>query len=193
MMKFFLTNNFFIHGVILVAGIIAAYLYLPMIALWFLGYSFYGTYKLWQKLFTHYKNKIVLFAGGLVLAATALIAAQFSGALFLGLSFVYHRDIKPRLITEVSPGGKNTAILSRQDNNNCYTVKMDEQIFYTKASIYHNTKWEWQGNDCFILKSSDVGDIEFRIENGVWKASPESLLRKKQFEPDIKCHSDHAE
>ena len=68
MMKFFLTNNFFIHGVILVAGIIAAYLYLPMIALWFLGYSFYGTYKLWQKLFTHYKNKIVLFAGGLVLA-----------------------------------------------------------------------------------------------------------------------------
>ena len=36
--KLFLTNNFFIHGVILVAGIITAYLYLPMIALWFLGY-----------------------------------------------------------------------------------------------------------------------------------------------------------
>ena len=180
MMKFFLTNIFFIHGVILVAGIIAAYLYLPMIALWFLGYSFYGTYKLWQKLFTHYKNKIVLFAGGLVLAATALIAAQFSGALFLGLSFVYYHDINPRLITEVSPDEKNTAILSRQDNNNCYTVKIVEQIFYTKASIYHNTKWECLGNDCFILKSSCVGDIEFRIENGIWKASPESLIRKNE-------------
>ena len=176
--KIFLKNNVFIHGGIIFAGIIVAWIYLPAIAIWFLGYSFYGTYKLWQKLFTHYKNKIVLFAGGLVLAATALIAAQFSGGLFLGLSFVYHRDIKPRLITEVSPGGKNTAILSRQDNNNCYTVKIDEQIFYTKASIYHNTKWEWKGNDLFILKSSDVGDIEFRIENGIWKATPESLIRK---------------
>ena len=178
MMKFFLTNNFFIHGVILVAGIIASYLYLPMIALWFLGYSFYGTYKLWQKLFTHYKNKIVLFAGRLVLAATALIAVQFSGGLFLGLSFVYHRDIKPRLITEVSPGRKNTAILSRRGNNKCFTVKIEGQIFYTRASIYHNTKVEWKGDELFILKSSDVGDIEFRKENGVWKASPESLIRK---------------
>ena len=111
MMKLFLTNNFFIHGVILVAGIIAAYLYLPMIALWFFGYSFYGTYKLWQKLFAHYKNKIVLFVGGLVLAATALIAAQFSGALFLGLGFVYYHDINPQSITEVSPDGKNAAVL----------------------------------------------------------------------------------
>ena len=92
-----------------------------------------------------------------------------------------------------SPNDKSTVFLYRRGNNNCYTVKIDEQIFYTKASIYHNTKLEWQGNDCFILKSSDVGDIEFRKENGVWKASPESLLRKKQFEPDIKCHSDHAE
>ena len=180
MMKFFLTNNFFIHGVILVAGIIAAYLYLPMIALWFLGYSFYGTYKLWQKLFTHYKNKIVLFAGGLVLAATALIAAQFSGALFLGLGFVYYHDINPQSITEVSPDGKNIAILSMKDNDKCFTIEIAGQTFYTKASIYHNTKLEWQGNDCFILKSSDVGDIEFRKENGVWKASPESLIRKNE-------------
>ena len=177
MMKLFLTNNFFIHGVILVAGIIAAYLYLPMIALWFLGYSFYGTYKLWQKLFTHYKNKIVLFAGGLVLAATALIAVQLSGALYLGLSWVdYDRYTK----TEVSPDGKITAVLSPKGNNKCFTVKIDGQIFYTRASIYHNTKVEWQNNEHFVLKSSDVGDIEFRKENGVWKASTESLIRKNE-------------
>ena len=79
-----------------------------------------------------------------------------------------------------SPNDKSTAFLYRRGNNNCYTVKIDEQIFYTKASIYHNTKLEWQGNDCFILKSSDVGDIEFRKENGVWKATPERLIRKNK-------------
>ena len=79
-----------------------------------------------------------------------------------------------------SPNDKSTAFLYRRGNNNCYTVKIDEQIFYTKASIYHNTKLEWQGNVCFILKSSDVGDIEFRKENGIWKASPESLIRKNE-------------
>ena len=79
-----------------------------------------------------------------------------------------------------SPNDKSTAFLYRRGNNNCYTVKIDEQIFYTKASIYHNTKLEWQENDCFILKSSDVGNIEFRKENGVWKASPESLIRKNE-------------
>ncbi len=79
-----------------------------------------------------------------------------------------------------SPNDKSTAVLYRRGNNNCYTVKIDEQIFYTKASIYHNTKLEWQGNDCFILKSSDVGDIEFRKENGVRKAPPESLIRKNE-------------
>ena len=77
-----------------------------------------------------------------------------------------------------SPNDKSMAVLYRRGNNNCYTVKIDEQIFYTKASIYHNTKLEWQGNDLFILKSSEVGDIEFRKENGVWKASPESMIRK---------------
>ena len=49
-----------------------------------------------------------------------------------------------------------------------------------QASIYHNTKGEWQGNDRFTLKSSDVGDIEFRKENGVWKAAPESLIRNNE-------------
>ena len=78
-----------------------------------------------------------------------------------------------------SPNDKSTAFLYRRGNNNCYTVKIDGQVFYTHASIYHNAKSEWQGNDLFILKSSDVGDIEFRKENGVWKASPESLIRKK--------------
>ena len=85
-----------------------------------------------------------------------------------------------RPISLNSPDDKSTAVLFRRGNGNCYTVKIDEQIFYTKASIYHNTKWEWQGNDRFILKSSDVGDIEFRKENGVWKAAPESLIRKKK-------------
>ena len=178
--KIFLKNNVFIHGIIIFAGIIVAWIYLPAIAIWGLGYSFYGICKLWKKLFAHYKNKIVLFVGGLVLAATALIAAQFSGALFLGLGFVYYHDINPQSITEVSPDGKNIAILSMKDNDKCFTVEIAGQTFYTKASIYHNTKGEWQGNDLFILKSSDVGDIEFRKENGVWKASPESLIRKNE-------------
>ena len=103
----------------------------------------------------------------------------FINILLLFLSLFLSGCLLPHT-TEVSPDGKNTAILSRQDNHYCYTVKIDEQIFYTKASIYHNTKLEWQGNDCFILKSSDVGDIEFRKENGVWKATPERLIRKNE-------------
>lgn len=173
-MKKFLTNKFFIHAAIFAAGIIIAWFYLPIIALWFLGYSFYGTYKLWQKLFSYCKNKITRFTVGIVLAATALIAAQLSGALYLGLSWVdYDRYTK----TEVSPDGKITAVLSPKGNNKCFTVKIDGQIFYTRASIYHNTKVEWQNNEHFVLKSSDVGDIEFRKDNGVWKASPEDLIR----------------
>ena len=99
------------------------------------------------------------------------------GALFLGLGFVYYHDINPQSITEVSPDGKITAVLSPKGNNKCFTVKIDGQIFYTRASIYHNTKVEWQNNEHFVLKSSDVGDIEFRKDNGVWKASPEDLIR----------------
>ena len=79
-----------------------------------------------------------------------------------------------------SPNGKNIAILYRRGNNNCYTVKIDEQIFYTKVLIGRISTFDWQENDCFILKSSDVGDIEFRKENGVWKATPESLIRNKE-------------
>lgn len=181
MMKFFLTNNFFIHGVILVAGIIVTWIYLPAIAIWGLGYSFYAICKLWKKLFSCCKNKIILFFGGIFLAVACLIAVQLSGALFLGLGFVYYHDINPQSITEVSPDGKNIAILSMKDNDKCFTVEIAGQKFYTKASIYHNTKGEWQGNDRFTLKSSDVGDIEFRKENGVWKAAPESLIRKKRM------------
>ena len=78
-----------------------------------------------------------------------------------------------------SPNDKSTAILYRRGNNNCSTVKIDGQFFYTKVLIGRISTFDWQGNDLFILKSSDVGDIEFRIENGIWKASPESLIRKK--------------
>ena len=92
--------------------------------------------------------------------------------------FTWADQRKP--VIETSNDGNNHAILVSQGNNNCYTVKIDGQVFYTHASIYHNAKSEWQGNDLFILKSSDVGDIEFRKENGVWKASPESLIRKRK-------------
>ncbi len=78
-----------------------------------------------------------------------------------------------------SPNDKSTAFLYRRGNNNCYTVKIDGQFFYTKVLIGRISTFDWQGNDLFILKSSDVGDIEFRKENGIWKASPESLIRKK--------------
>ena len=79
-----------------------------------------------------------------------------------------------------SPNDQSTAFLYRRGNNNCYTVKIDEQIFYTKVLIGRISTFDWQGNDCFILKSSDVGDIEFRKENGVWKATPERLIRKNE-------------
>ena len=79
-----------------------------------------------------------------------------------------------------SPNDKSTAFLYRRGNNNCYTVKIDGQFFYTKVLIGHISTCDWQGNDLFILKSSDVGAIEFRKENGIWKASPESLIRNKE-------------
>ena len=85
-----------------------------------------------------------------------------------------------RPISLNSPDDKSTAVLFRRGNGNCYTVKIDEQIFYTKVLIGRISTFDWQENDCFILKSSDVGDIEFRKENGVWKATPERLIRKNE-------------
>ena len=117
----------------------------------------------------------LIFGSRLKTKLPALLLILISAGI-IGSTIYWQR----RPISLNSPDDKSTAVLFRRGNNNCYTVKIDEQIFYTKASIYHNTKWEWQGNDCFILKSSDVGDIEFRIENGIWKASPESLIRKNE-------------
>jgi hypothetical protein len=116
----------------------------------------------------------LIFGSRLKTKLPALLLILISAGI-IGSTIYWQR----RPISLNSPDDKSTAVLFRRGNNNCYTVKIDEQIFYTKASIYHNTKWEWQGNDCFIQKSSDVGDIEFRKENGVWKASPESLIRKR--------------
>ena len=111
-------------------------------------------------------------SAGLVLALLImLIAAGIIGS-------TIYRQRRP--INLNSPNGKNIAILYRRGNNNCYTVKIDEQIFYTKVLIGRISTFDWQGNDCFILKSSDVGDIDFRKENGVWKATPESLIRKNE-------------
>ena len=117
----------------------------------------------------------LIFGSRLKMKLPALLLIVISAGI-IGSTIYWQR----RPIGLNSPNDKSTAFLYRRGNNNCYTVKIDEQIFYTKASIYHNTKLEWQGNDCFILKSSDVGDIEFRKENGVWKATPESLIRKNE-------------
>ena len=117
----------------------------------------------------------LIFGSRLKMKLPALLLIVISAGI-IGSAIYWQR----RPISLNSPDDKSTAVLFRRGNGNCYTVKIDEQIFYTKASIYHNTKLEWQGNVCFILKSSDVGDIEFRKENGVWKASPESLIRNKE-------------
>ena len=117
----------------------------------------------------------LIFGSRLKMKLPALLLIVISAGI-IGSTIYWQR----RPIGLNSPNDKSTAFLYRRGNNNCYTVKIDEQIFYTKASIYHNTKLEWQGNVCFILKSSDVGDIEFRKENGIWKASPESLIRKNE-------------
>ena len=117
----------------------------------------------------------LIFGSRLKMKLPALLLIVISAGI-IGSTIYWQR----RPIGLNSPNDKSTAFLYRRGNNNCYTVKIDEQIFYTKASIYHNTKLEWQGNVCFILKSSDVGDIEFRKENGIWKASPESLIRKTE-------------
>ena len=117
----------------------------------------------------------LIFGSRLKMKLPALLLIVISAGI-IGSTIYWQR----RPISLNSPDDKSTAVLFRRGNGNCYTVKIDEQIFYTKASIYHNTKLEWQGNDCFILKSSDVGDIEFRKENGVWKATPERLIRKNK-------------
>ena len=117
----------------------------------------------------------LIFGSRLKTKLPALLLILISAGI-IGSTIYWQR----RPISLNSPDDKSTAVLFRRGNNNCYTVKINEQIFYIKASIYHNVRCEWQGNDCFILKSSDVGDIEFRKENGVWKASPESLIRKNE-------------
>ena len=80
-------------------------------------------------------------------------------------------------IKVISPDGKTVAILDVRGNNNCYTVKLDKQVFYTGASIYQNARGVWKNNTLFVLESSDIGPTEFRRESGVWKASPEDFIR----------------
>ena len=80
-------------------------------------------------------------------------------------------------IKVTSPDGKTVAILYVRENNNCYTVKLDKQVFYTGASIYQKARGVWKNNDLFVLESSDIGPTEFRLESGVWKASPEDHIR----------------
>ena len=63
-------------------------------------------------------------------------------------------------------------------NNNCYTVIIGEQTFYTDASIYQKAYGVWNGNDLFVLESSDIGPTEFRRANGVWRATPEEHLQR---------------
>ena len=79
-------------------------------------------------------------------------------------------------IKVASPDKQTAAILLVKGNNNCYTVKLDKQVFYTGASIYHNARGVWKNNDLFVLESSDIGPTEFRRENGIWEASPEDHL-----------------
>ena len=59
-------------------------------------------------------------------------------------------------------------------------TEVDSYVRLGYATFIWQNPRDWQENDCFILKSSDVGDIEFRKENGVWKASPENLIRKNE-------------
>ncbi len=79
-------------------------------------------------------------------------------------------------IKVVSPDGQTVAILHVKGNNNCYTVIIGEQTFYTGASIYQKAHGVWNGNDLFVLESSDIGPTAFRRENGVWRATPEEHL-----------------
>ena len=79
-------------------------------------------------------------------------------------------------IKVVSPDGQTAAILHVKGNNNYYTVIIGEQTFYTGASIYQKAHGVWNGNDLFVLESSDIGPTAFRRENGVWRATPEEHL-----------------
>ena len=117
----------------------------------------------------------LIFGSRLKMKLPALLLIVISAGI---IGSTIYRQRRP--INLNSPNGKNIAILYRRGNNNCYTVKIDGQFFYTKVLIGHISTCDWQGNDCFILKSSAGGNIEFRKENGVWKASPESLIRKNE-------------
>ena len=97
------------------------------------------------------------------------------------ISFSAITKVHPMM--EISPDGKTVAILEVRGNNNCYTVNLDKQVFYTGASIYQNARGVWKTNNLFILESSDIGPTEFRRESGVWKASPEDFIRLTPRKP----------
>jgi len=107
----------------------------------------------------------LLFGHGLKMRIPALL-------LIFGIIIFYNSRYVP--IREKSPDGNSRILFLRKGNNDCYTVVIDDQVFNTGASIYQSTRGEWRGNDVFILKSSDIGDIEFRKENGRWVVAPES-------------------
>ena len=117
----------------------------------------------------------LIFGSRLKMKLPALLLIVISAGI-IGSTIYWQR----RPIGLNSPNDKSTAFLYRRGNNNCYTLKIDGQFFYTKVLIGRISTFDWQGNDLFILKSSDVGNIEFRKENGVWKATPESLIRKNE-------------
>jgi len=97
--------------------------------------------------------------------------------LFLTLSGCFLGITRFDPIKEISPDGKTVAILYVRGNNNCYTVRLDRQVFCTGASIYQKARGVWKNNDLFVLESSDIGPTEFRREDGMWKASPKEHIR----------------
>ena len=113
----------------------------------------------------------LLFGSWLKMRLPALLFLVLAG----GISCREITRFDPIKVT--SPDGKTVAILYVRENNNCYTVKLDKQVFYTGASIYQKARGVWKNNDLFVLESSDIGPTEFRRESGAWKASPEDHIR----------------
>ena len=105
---------------------------------------------------------------------------RFRAGMFFAVLFLFtacQRHPEPNSVTEISP----------DSDSKCYIVTLDGQVFHTKASVYHNTSGERWGKDLFIFNSSDIGTIEFRKKNGIWKAWPEDLIRQKEDTP-VKIH-----
>lgn len=107
--------------------------------------------------------------------------------LLLSFAILWQEKTAYMPVRKVSPSG-NVVFINPKGYNNCYKVRIGNQLFQTRASIFHNIYTSWKNDDCFVLDSSDVGIIEFRKENDCWVTSPNELSEEVFPEGEVVAH-----